>query len=74
MSEIFKDGLIRHNLQREEIANTTNMFVPDIILEVNDRTMNVYMRAHISTKALQEPGNKYSNFRNDLIKIYSKNY
>ncbi|MDO5611481.1 MAG: hypothetical protein Q4G62_12060 [Pseudomonadota bacterium] len=74
MADIFKDGLIRHNLRREEIANNTNMFVPDIILEVNDRTINVYMRAHISTKALQKPGNKYSNFRNDLIKVYSKTY
>ncbi|RMH89013.1 hypothetical protein EBB59_11115 [Lysobacter pythonis] len=74
MAEIFKDGLIRHHLRREEIANTTNMFVPDIILEVNDRTINVYMRAHISTIKEQKPGNPHSNFRNDLIKVYSQTY
>lgn len=74
MAEIFRDQLIRHNLRREEIANTTNMFSTDIILEVNDRTINVYMRAHISTKELQEPGNPYSNFRDDLIKVYSRTY
>ncbi|MGY0505522.1 hypothetical protein [Luteimonas sp. e5] len=74
MAEIFKDGLIHHNLKREEIANTTDMFVPDIILEVNDRTINVYMRAHIGTKELQKPGNRYSNFRYDLIKVYSRTY
>lgn len=74
MAEIFKDGLIRHNLKREEIANSTNMFVPDIILEVNDRTINVYMRAYIPTKEFQIPGNKYSKHRNDLIKVYSRTY
>ncbi|MDO5611483.1 MAG: hypothetical protein Q4G62_12070 [Pseudomonadota bacterium] len=74
MADIFKDGLIRHNLRREEIANNRNIFVPDIILEVNDRTINVYMRARISTKEEQEPGNKYSRYRYDLIKVYSKTY
>ncbi|MDO4796187.1 MAG: hypothetical protein Q4A28_09675 [Brachymonas sp.] len=74
MAEIFKDGLIRHRLKREEIANTTNMFTPDIILEVNDRTINVYMRADISTKEYQIPGNKYSKHRRDLIKVYSRTY
>ncbi|MDM0052216.1 hypothetical protein [Variovorax sp. J22R115] len=47
---------------------------PAIILEVNDRTINVYMRAHISTKELQVPGNRYSDFRNDLIKAFSQTY
>lgn len=74
MADIFRDQLIRHNLRREEIANTTNMFIPEIILEVNDRTVNVYMRAHISTKELQKPGNPYSNFRNDLFKVYTHTY
>ncbi|RMH93876.1 hypothetical protein EBB59_04365 [Lysobacter pythonis] len=74
MAEIFKDGLIRHHLRREEISETTSISLPDIILEVNDRTINVYMRAMIFTKALQKPGNPHSNFRNDLIKVYSQTY
>jgi len=72
MAEIFKDQLIRHNLAREEIPETASINPPDIILEINDRTINVYMRAHISTKELQKPGNKYSDFRNDLIKVFSR--
>ncbi len=76
IGEIFKDQLIRHNLKQEEISEDGigPGALPSIILEVNDRTINVYMRAHISTKELQKPGNKYSDFRNDLIKVSSQTY
>ena len=76
IGEIFRDELIRHNLAREEIPDSTlaSDHSPGIILEVNDRTINVYMRAHISTKELQEPGNRYSDFRDDLIKVFSRSY
>src|SRR3546814_10785958 len=74
IGDIFKDRLIRHNLQREEISETSSISHPGIILEVNDRTINVYMRARIPTKELQIPGNKYSDFRNDLIKVFSRTY
>ena len=48
--------------------------MPGIILEVNDRTINVHMRAIIATKELQKAGNKHSDFRNDLIKVFSQSY
>lgn len=73
IAEIFKDGLIRHNVPRDELLKDQGM-LPEIVLEVNDRTINVYMRAHLSTKALQTPGNRLSDFRNDLIKVYSRTY
>jgi len=76
IGEIFSDELVRHNLRREEVSpgGPGPGVMPGIILEVNDRTINVYMRAHISTAELQEPGNRHSNFRNDLIKVYSRTY
>lgn len=76
IAQIFRDELIRHNLTREDIPDSTlaSDHSPGIILEVNDRTINVYMRAHISTKELQEPGNRYSDFRDDLIKVFSRSY
>ncbi|MDL9998356.1 hypothetical protein QTI24_07090 [Variovorax sp. J22P240] len=74
MAEIFKDQLIRHNLKREEVSTNASGITPGIILEVNNRTINVYMRAHISSKELQVPGNRYSDFRNDLIKAFSQTY
>ena len=74
IGDIFKDRLIRHNVPREEIREGMSIGNPTIALEVDDRTVNVYMLAHIPTKHLQIPGNKYSDFRNDLIKVYSKAY
>lgn len=76
IGEIFKDELIRHRLEQHEISGEGMGpgAIPGIILEVNDRTINVYMRAHISTRELQEPGNRYSDFRNDLIQVYSRTY
>lgn len=76
IGEIFSDELVRHNLRREDVSpgGPGPGVMPGIILEVNDRTINVYMRAHISTAELQEPGNRHSNFRNDLIKVYSRTY
>lgn len=76
IGEIFRDELIRHNLQPHEIAERGigPGALPQIILEVNDRTINVYMRAHISTRELQQPGNRYSDFRADLIKVFNRTY
>lgn len=73
IGEIFKDQLVRHHVPREDVGATYNP-QPEIMLEVNDRTINVYMRAHISTRALQKPGNPYSDFRDDLIKVFSRDY
>ena len=74
--EIFEDELIRHNVSREEMADVPDgkyPHEPAIILEVNDRTIRVYMQAFISTKQLQIPGNRYSNFRDEpiLVKTYT---
>lgn len=77
IGELFKDQLIRHNVARDEMSDVpdgrfTNQ--PGILMEINDRTIRVYMRAHISTKKLQKAGNRYSGFRNDLILVRTYNY
>ncbi|MFL7958650.1 hypothetical protein ACKAWT_19825 [Xanthomonas vasicola] len=41
---------------------------------MNDRTINVYMKAMVQTTVQQKPGNEYSYFRNDLILAYTKTY
>src|SRR3546814_294692 len=74
IDKIFKDRLIRHNVAREDIPEKAGVHNPDIVLEVDDRTINVYMRAFVPTKEPQTPGNKHSNFRNDLIKVFSRTY
>ena len=73
IGEIFKDQLVRHNMRREELLRNQGV-PPEIILEVNDRTINVYMRATLWTKDEQIPGNRLSHRRDDLIKAYSRAY
>ena len=72
LGEIFKDQLIRHQVPREEVSDAPTE--PSIILEINDRTINVYMRAFITTKREQIEGNRYSRFRHDLIRVWSRTY
>ena len=74
LASLFRDGLIRHNLRREEIAEGVSIGSTSIIVEINDRTINVYTRTFIPTKREQTPGNRYSNFREDLIKVDSWTY
>lgn len=74
IAALFADGLIRHQLPREAIADGVSMGFTHILLEVSDRTVNVYTRTMIPTKDAQIPGNKYSFFRDDLIKVFSRTY
>ena len=74
MAVIFKDELILHNVPREDVLEDTSVGDPEIILEVNDRTINVYMKAFISTKSLRTPGNPNSDYRNDLILAHTRTY
>ena len=74
IAAIFKDQRILHHAKAEDIPDGAKISDPSIILEVNDRTIKVYMKAHIPMKALQVPGNKYSDFMNDLILAYSHTY
>jgi hypothetical protein len=74
IGEIFKDQLIRHNVARADATDNATDGMPGIVLEVNDRTINVYMRATIWTKHEQIPGNKYSHSREDLIEVFSRIY
>ena len=70
IGKIFQDEVIRHNVAREEMAELPDgeyESEPSVVLEVNDRNVRVYMRAHVPTMRLQKPGNPYSDFRNDLI-------
>lgn len=77
IGEIFKDELIRHNVSRREMADQPDgkyASNPSILLEVNDRTIRIYMSAFIPTKREQHPGNKYSRFRDDVILVKTYTY
>ena len=72
IGEIFRERIVLHNVPRDEIYG--DLGDPDIILEVDDRTIRVYMRAFVPTRELQIPGNKYSGFRDDLVLAWTKTY
>lgn len=77
IGNIFRDEVIRHSVPREEMAELPDgefKNEPAVLLEVNDRVVRVYMRAHIPTTRLQKPGNPYSDFRNDLILVETYNF
>ena len=74
---IFSDELVRHDVPREEMAELPNgeyQHEPSILLEVNDRTIRVYMRAFVPTKKLQIPGNPYSDAREKLVLVETFSY
>lgn len=73
IGKIFADELILHHVSRDDLHDGS---IPDpaIILVVEDRAISVYMRASLSTKSFRTPGNRYSNFRNDLVLAWSQTY
>lgn len=74
IGEIFKDGRVLYKVPDSEIPDQSWGDDPSIFLEVNDRTINVYMRAYIVTKTEQIPGNKNSYHRTDVILAWTHIY
>jgi hypothetical protein len=71
---IFKDQRVLYKVPDSEIPDRSWGGEPGIILEVNDRTISVFMKAFIATKAEQVPGNKNSDFRADVIRAWANSY
>lgn len=77
MAAIFKGQLIWHKVSKPDMADFYRGPVagdPSIFLEVNGRTINVYMKMFIPTRTEQVPGNKDSNFRDDLFLVWTHTY
>ena len=75
-NRIFKGGRVLHQVHESEIPPgwIRDDVQPTIVLEVNDRTITVLMRAHVGTREEQVPGNKYSTFKDDLIEAWKQTY
>ncbi|HEY9130128.1 MAG TPA: hypothetical protein VIM98_00100 [Dyella sp.] len=77
---LFRDRLVLHKVQRNEIREawlatcSVDPVSPDILVEVNDRTVSVYMRATVVTEAEQIPGNPNSHIRDDLMLAWTLTY
>jgi hypothetical protein len=71
---IFKDERVLYRVPDSEIPDRSWGGEPGILLEINDRTISVYMKAFIATKTEQIPGNKYSYGRDDVILAWTHTY
>ncbi len=77
MAEIFKDQLTWHKVPNADMAGFFRGPVagaPSIFLEVDGRTINIYMNMLVPTRTEQIPGNKDSDFRDDLFLVWTHNY
>lgn len=72
LGEIFADGLIRHDVPADEINATSSVGNPDIIVEINDRTVRLYMRAFIPLKAPRDPSNRYTNSVDENVLVLER--
>lgn len=80
LNSVFPDRLVLHDVSRSEVREpwlesaSLQPVSPDILIEVNDRCIRIYMRAMVVTEAEQIPGNPRSHFRNDLILAWASAY
>lgn len=76
MGAIFKDRMILHKVPREEIPEgwQPGPGLPRIYLEVNDRTLSVYMQESVTTKTPQISGNPRSTHRRDVMLAWTHTY
>src|SRR3546814_519443 len=71
---IFKDQRALYRVPDIEIPDRSWGGEPSILLEINDRTVSLYMKAFIATKVEQIPGDKNSDFREDAVLAWKHTY
>lgn len=74
LAQIFADGRMRYDVPDVEINPDASVPDPDIVLEVYDRTVRVYMKAFISLKRPRDPSNPHTNAVDDNVLVYEHNY
>ena len=77
IAQIFKDERVRHNVTRMDVADMVDgeyRHEPSIIMQIDDRTIRVYMRAFVPTKELQIPGNQYSDAKDEVVLVETFTY
>lgn len=73
IGEIFKDRVVLHNVPQKDYRDDLGIADPDIVLEVNDRTVNVYMRALIPTRT-EQAGGAHGYSRDELVLAWTRTY
>jgi hypothetical protein len=78
LEKIFPDRLILHNAQEHEVKDGWGLEDRsrdvDILLEVNDRTINVYMRGLVELKQPRDPAVRNSDRLRDLMLAWTQTF
>ena len=78
LEDVFPDRLVLHNVPREDIRpgweGARELRCVDILLEVNDRTINIYMRGRILQRKMKDSDDPNGEWRRDLILAWTKTY
>jgi hypothetical protein len=80
LDKLFEDRTVLHNVSRDEVkeawleSSSIQPVSPDILIEVDDSVVSIYMRALVATEAEQIPGNDRSHFRDDLMLAWTHSY
>lgn len=74
LSAIFADGLVRYDVPASQIDPDASVPDPDIVVEVDDRTVRVYMKALISLKQPRDPRNPATRTVDDNVLVFEHRY
>lgn len=76
LGRIFRSKLVRYaaDLDVSDVNLSIPPTSPDIILVVEDRSISIYMKAHISLNHPTDPGNKLTNFKEDAVVAYTRTF
>ena len=77
IKDIFPEQVVLHNVPKEDVNEDWARYdkdTPDVLVEVNDRTINVYMSAMVLTKSPPNPDRPEIFFRSDLVLAWTKTY
>jgi hypothetical protein len=66
--------LLPSDLDLADIPKDVALVEPGIILVVNGRRIEMYMRAYVPTERPQNPDDPLSDYRYDLVKAFSSDY
>lgn len=74
ISSIASNQLIRTQVNPDDIKTSAYIGDPGIILVIRDRTATLYMKAFVTLKAPLYPDKPLSNFADDAVVIWTKDY
>lgn len=74
LGALFADQRIVHNVPAHEVAEGVSFVDPAIVLVVDDRTIEVYMRALVPLNHLRDPSNRYSDSVDEPVLVMRRTY